>query len=427
MKNESTIVISGLEPVRHRAVLVLNTVDKKSAVYRKTLFVINHKTKKLRIIAGNEAGMSEVVIGELSGCDEDREDEMYSFDADIIADALSSNIDDIRMYRHKDLDHVTLHFPSLFVYRQAYSYEPDSEHLEYIQKTNSANYQTINRQTMASLLQNVENTQKPFEYVQIESQVGVFDSVKTQRDGKVFKSEMEFKTGLGINLSLDEKSFMRLKNGIDESSDEKIDISVQYDKVIIRSANEITLFDIPEMGNFLEKAESEQKTIISFMLNAYKLKDELNRYVKLYEIKKTEQSYLLFHKGKLMICAVTEHSKCAKMIELIDSNFENKTLLYMINSHEFKQLKVKDTTEHHNLMASIIESNEGVTFSLFTKTDLEHPFFSVNCVKVPQMKGLIMDIYGSYQLQIKQQATTTEKPAKEVQSDMFNYAELLDV
>jgi len=340
MKNESTIVISGLEPVRHRAVLVLNTVDKKSAVYRKTLFVINHKTKKLRIIAGNEAGMSEVVIGELSGCDEDREDEMYSFDADIIADALSSNIDDIRMYRHKDLDHVTLHFPSLFVYRQAYSYEPDSEHLEYIQKTNSANYQTINRQT---------------------------------------------------------------------------------------TANEITLFDIPEMGNFLEKAESEQKTIISFMLNAYKLKDELNRYVKLYEIKKTEQSYLLFHKGKLMICAVTEHSKCAKMIELIDSNFENKTLLYMINSHEFKQLKVKDTTEHHNLMASIIESNEGVTFSLFTKTDLEHPFFSVNCVKVPQMKGLIMDIYGSYQLQIKQQATTTEKPAKEVQSDMFNYAELLDV
>lgn len=90
-----------------------------------------------------------------------------------------------------------------------------------------------------------------------------------------------------------------------------------FNKCLIKLDDD-TSISVPDYSNFLSRIEAKREPVISFVLNAYKLKEELKSYVKIHDIKQQEQSYLLFHQGKLTVFATSKSLKCADILELIN-------------------------------------------------------------------------------------------------------------
>lgn len=186
----------------------------------------------------------------------------------------------------------------------------------------------------------------------------------------------------------------------------------------------VTSVSVPDHSNFLSKIESKKDTVISFILNGYKLKDELGGYVKMHDIKQQEQSYLLFHKGSSVVCAKAADQDCADPLERIDVKSSEDDLLLMVNLHLFKDFKV--TTEHHTLKASITKSHDGeYYFSFYSSSDPRNAFFSVLCIAAPSHMSEIKDLHD----QLKKQLIAQKEKVKVSHEllDLVGYGELLDV
>lgn len=418
--------ISLCEDKAKELVILLETADKKSPEYRKFLLELDKKSGEITFVVGNSQVMSRLIVGggELDQTMNDKE--YFSHNADLLLNVLSSPAISLNITLNSDkTGRIEMTFPSLPKLRKGYCKGIEEVHLKSLNVIDDANVKKYDKDTLHRLVQVVDEQCRPFEFVLLNSEEGG-DSVKVQRDGEVFSEKLDTNTHLGIELCLDKKTISIIDDVCESSTEKEIGVHVGQGEIIFKLKDRVTSVSIPGHSDFLSKIESKKDTVISFILNGYKLKDELGGYVKMHDIKQQEQSYLLFHKGKLVVCAKSEDQDCADILDLIDVKSSEDDLLLMVNLHLFKDFKVKDTTEHHKLKASITKSHDGeYCFSFYSRSDPQHAFFSVPCIAAPSHMSEIKDLHA----QLKKQLIAQKKKVKvsHEQLDLVGYGELLDV
>ncbi len=408
---------------------LLGKVDKKSTEYRKVLLKLDPMKKETVFVAGNAIFMSSLTIGDIEMSTPNEKEILFiSFDADVLLDSLSDGENglDILLQRY-ECERIEMTFPKLTKLRRAFSKEADQIHLDHFKILENDSVTQYNKDALLSLVQLVDEQCKPFEYVLLNSEKEGGDSVKVQRDGEVFSEFLDTKAHLGIEICLDKKTINTLEEICKNTDEEEIGLRIEHNSIIFKLKDCITSITIPDHSDFLSKIVAKKEIVISFLVDAYKLKAELSSYVSMHDIKQQEQSYLLFCNGKLIVCAKSESLECADILELIAASSNMNDLVLMVNLHLFKDLKVKDATEFHKLKASITKASNGeYCFSFFHSKDPGHPFFSVPCVSAPSH---LDDVKGLYKLLEAQLANQQKKPSTEEgeQIELIGFEELLEV
>jgi hypothetical protein len=410
---------------------LLKKIDKKSLEYRKFLVKVDPVEKEVNFVAGNATLMKSVSIDSISVETEDQSSDnviFISFDADVLLDALADGNSELDiLLQSEGHERVEMTFPKLTKLRRAFSKEVENVHLEHFNILGSDSVTQCNKDNLLGLVRLVDEQCQPFECVLLNSDKNNIDSVKVQRNGEVFSETLGTKTHLGIEICLDKKTINILEDICESSDEEDIGLRIEHDSIIFKLKDSITSVSIPDHSEFLSKIVAKKEVVISFILDAYKLKAELSSYVSMHDIKQQEQSYLFFFKEKLIVCAKSESLECADMLDLIAASSNDENLVLMVNLHLFKDLKVKDVTEFHKLKASIIKSVEGeYSFSFFHSEDPLHAFFSVPCIYAPSHLTEVKKLYGQLK---KQLADQKKKPIKKEnkQLDLVGFEELLDV
>lgn len=412
---------------------LLKKVDKKSIEYRKVLFKLDPDKGIITLVAGNAMLMSSLKINDVEIDSENINEIIYcSFDADIVLDGFSGGETTLEILLHKEANKpVEMTFPKLTKLRRAFAEEPDSVHLEYFKILENDNVTEYKKDDLLGLVQLVDEKCKPFEYILLNSEKDGGDSVKVQRDGEVHCEEFGTKTHLGIEICLDKKTINTLEDICVNSDDDKIGIRIDHESIVFKLKDSVTSVSIPDYSEFLSKAESKKETIIGFVLNAYELKAELKSYVNMHNIKQQEQSYLLFFKGKLIVCAKSEKLECANMLNLLGATSDVNNLALMVNLHLFKELNVKDVTEFHESKASITKSLDGeYCFSFFHSSDPRNAYFSVPCIAAPSHLDEVKELYRLLTIQLSEQKKSTKKQVAKEEGEQFellDFSELLEV
>lgn len=408
---------------------LLKKVDKKSAEYRKVLLKLDPIKKEAIFVAGNATLMSSLILDDIEmSIPNEKKVIFISFDADVLLDTLSDGNNDLDILLQSDEnERIKMTFPKLTKLRRAFSKEADQIHLDHFKILENDCVTQYNKDDLLSLVQLVDEQCKPFEYVLLNSEKEGGDSVKVQRDGEVFSEILDTTTHLGLEICLDKKTINTIEEICENSNEKEIGLRIEHDSIIFKSKDCITSIAIPDHSDFLSKIVAKKEIVISFLVDAYKLKAELSSYVSMHDIKQQEQSYLLFSNGKLIVCAKSENLECANILELIAASSNADDLVLMVNLHLFKDLKVKDATEFHKLKASITKSVDGeYCFSFFHSADPQHPFFSVPCISAPSHLDEVKELYKLLEDQLAEQH---KKPSKEEgdQFELIGYEELLEV
>jgi hypothetical protein len=406
--------------------ILLETADKKSPEYRKFLLELDKKSGEITFVVGSSEVMSRLIVGEGSFDQTMNDKEYFSHNADLLLNVLSSPATSLNIRLSSDkTGRVEMTFPSLPKLRKGYCKGIEDVHLQYLNETDDASVKRYDKDTLLGLVQLVDEQCRPFEFILLNSEEGG-DSVKVQRDGEVFSEKLDTNTHLDFKLCLDKKTIGTIENVCESSTEKEIGIHLGQGEVIFILKDRVTSVSIPGYSDFLSKIESKKEIVISFILNGYKLKEELGGYVKMHDIKQQEQSYLLFHKGKLVVCAKSEDQACANILDLIDATSNANDLLLMVNLHLFKEFKVKDSAKYHKLKASITKSHDGeYCFSFYSSSDPHHAFFSVPCIVAPSHVSEIKALYKELIKQLEAQKKKVE--VSNEQFDLVGYDELLGV
>ncbi|WP_409440149.1 hypothetical protein [Psychromonas sp. GE-S-Ul-11] len=404
---------------------LLKIADKKSKDFRQIVFELDPKNKILKLVAGNSLQMSSLTLTKINIESNDTEKCFFSFDADIMIEALFGVVDNFDIYLKKDcLETIEMSFPGLPRFRRGYSDQPNQDFLNYLSNSYELTDKKYNRTALLDLVQLVNEKFSPFESVLLKSDENNTDSVKVLRDGEVFEQNLGTNSHLDVELFLDKNTINAVVGACQNSSDDEIGIEIENDRITLQSNDRKTSISLPDYSDLLSKVEIQKEVVFSAVLDAYKLKLELSNYIKINNIKQQEQSFLFFDSGKLLVCAITEKLECADLLELIDVSTNQKTLVLMVNLHLFKALKVKDVTDFHQLKISITRVNGEYFFSFFNRSDFRHPFFSVPCISVPERVDEVNRLSQKLQIQIADQ---NKSSVKNQQIDLVGYDELLDL
>lgn len=409
---------------------LLGSTDKRAQDYKKVLIVIEPNDAGATFVAGNALMMNSLTVINIE-IDKNYSGKSFfsAYEADILLEVIKRSPQSllIQLIHDGGLDDSEMVFPKLPNLRHAYGEEVEQVHLDYFNARSAEEFTQYKKDSLLGFIQHADKECKPFEYIVVESNESVGDRVKVQRDGEVFYQELSTRSQLNLNVCLDKHSISTLESICASSNEESIGMRVDLGSISFQTGGCISKIKIPDHADFLSKTTRKKEVIISFLLDAYKLKDELESYTKLNSIKKQDKSYLFITNRRLVVCAESEKLKCADILELIDMSTVNNELLLMVNLHDFKDLKIKDVTEFNKMKASITRSEIGdYQFSFFHSSDPDHAFFSVACVSVPNHIEIVEPIYQELEAQRASQDEKAVKKENE-QMDMLGYGELLDV
>ena len=419
-----TIISLGANKIQE-LIFLLKTADKKSPEYRKFLLELDKKSGEITFVVGSSQVISCLRVE--GGCFDHAmgDKEYFSHNADLLLNVLSSSDTSLDIMLSSDkTGRIVMTFPSLSKLRKGYCKGIEDVHLQYMKAKDDTKAKQYDKNTVLGLVKLVEVKCRPFENVLLNSEEGG-DSVKVQRDGEVFFEKLDTNTHLDIELCLDKKTIGIIEDVLGSSTEKEIGIYVGQREIIFKLKDRMTSVSIPDNSDFLSKIESKKDTVISFLLNGYKLKGAIDSYVEMDDIKKQEQSYLLFFEGALGVCAKAKDQACADILDLIDATSNVSDLLLMINLHLFKGFNVKDVTEHHKLKASITKSHGGeYCISFYSSSNPRNAFFSIPCIAAPGHMNEIKELCIELKKQLREQK---KKKVSNEQLDLIGYGELLDV
>ncbi|MEL0630683.1 hypothetical protein [Psychromonas aquatilis] len=386
-------------PIAKAISTALKAADKKNDALKKAYFHLVNEGK-LQIVVGNKSEMScfeieTLTVDEYINCD------AFSLPADAVADAISmchgtQDIEIVLTYSNGGACEVT--FSDLNCYRLIKSSEAEKVHIEYLEKSKLNTFTSIPRANFSQLLYDLDK-EKPLEAVQVSStpETPNLVKMKIQRDGDIFLKDLAYQGILDIDFFMDERTYATVHKITNESHDEFINISSQFNNLVIKTECCAYSFTTTGADEFLQKKVIKTESEIDFFVNAYKLKKEVSSYIKLSEIKHQEQVFLLFNNGFLMFCSMSEHVVCAKIFKLNCLSSIEFSGAFTANLNILNKLKVKDVTTFHEMYTALTKTDDGkYNLSFFNKNDKNHPFYSVSCTSVPNQKKDLIKIFDKY-------------------------------
>lgn len=388
--------------------------------YQDVYVQLDPKTNTLLMIAGSCMDMHEWTISNVDI--PFRRTVAFSLAADSLFEGLNMMCKNSRIVIEQIKSSLfELGFPDLKKFRRVISSNVKKVHIDYMTQRDESNFQSMKCANLSQILKPIEDA-KPFELMEVKAVDGVV-VINTRRDNKNFKQERKLNSQLNVEMTFTENVFDELNFICKNNPNDNIEVSMQPNVIFIKSKSGSSRFSIDGINSFQNRKTDSHSEVVNFILDAYKLKDELMSYIALRELKKQEQSYLFIYNNKVMVNAYSEHNKCAEMINIIESSNDEYREVFLVNLHHIKNLKVRDITSHHKMRVSIdrFESGEH-RLSFFSHGESQYPFFSIRIVPAPDAREKVLSVYSEYCKQLEDQQDNTDK-----QLDMLGYGGLMNI
>ncbi len=291
----------------------------------------------------------------------------------------------------------------------------ETQHLKYVKDCQTRSMTTVSTMSLGLAINEACNNM-PYDFFELNKDT---EAIKLQRNGEIEEKAFPSYLKLDVNLVLTESATTKLKSLCDDPSVASIDIAQQGEELTFSTGEQTITTTISGIDAFFKQKTPPNQVIRYLIVNIYKIKNELQQWVKYHNnIKKADEAILYIDNTSIAIFALNapyEFVRRLKVHEIstLPQGFDQQA--FRFRPREFLEMKIKDLTRAQQTKLEILQNSKGeLKLGLYSSLENKLPTYSVaienSDYQLPKMLKLLE----------KMKTIEVKKPNEE-QEDLFGF------
>ena len=268
------------------------------------------------------------------------------------------------------------------------------KHIKHLTELSNKTFQTISTNTAKTMIE-IAQAHTPFEFFELKKDS---QDIRLQRNDTIIPYVLPGNMNSDIDIVLNQESTLMLDTLCQYTKEDTLQIYFDNEHVIFSDGVQTVTSSLLSLAEFYQRDTISYETESRLIVNAFEFRDELREYIKVDQIRHTNQGFVYIDNDDVMVSGLGDITNCARFITTLEHTLKEKHLLYRINLRDIIKVKIKGVVSAHQMKLQFLKGSDGSRkLGFYNNLESKHPYDSVVVELDHSLNDKVLKLKAKYQ------------------------------